>query len=264
MPYHHFCQEKNKLFLDKKVTICHFLFKIIKKISRRYSLAQKKDEPGKKFSQDVKAAMEKAGVTQVQLAAMTGIRQDHLSRLLSGERGWKPLHIERVCRALKIEPLKYLADEIRGVPLRGKIREGVFHYGPIAEPKKSPHTIAPRIIGRIRDDSLSFGNVDTSGSGAIKLSELPEQTYGLEITDDSLAPLIKKGSLVYVQPSPQNLSDDDLILYIDPDGVGKMYRLGEKEADFVKLRSLSSLMPDIKIHLTHLKVLHRVVMIVFP
>ena len=65
------------------------------------------------FSQEVATAMKHADMTQVQLAAMIGITQDNLSRLLRGKRGWKIPHIERVCRALKIEPLNYLADEIR-------------------------------------------------------------------------------------------------------------------------------------------------------
>ena len=201
----------------------------------------KGDQGGLQFSLDVQAAMEKAGITQAQLAALTGITQTHLSRLLRGERGWKPEHIERVCRALKIEPLKYLADEIMRVPVRGIISQGAFPYGPVFEPKKK-----------------------TPRTASAKMSLLLEKAYCLEVQDDSLAPLIKKGALVYVQQSPQNLNDGDLVVYVDPQGVGRLYLLVGRDSESLHLRSVSHAYPDTRIPAKHLPVLDRVVVIFFP
>jgi transcriptional regulator with XRE-family HTH domain len=201
----------------------------------------KGDHGGLKFSLDVQAAMEKAGITQVQLAALTGITQAHLSRLLRGERGWKPEHIERVCRALKIEPLKYLADEIMRVPVRGIISRGAFPYGPVFEPKKK--------------------SVRTASA---KMSLLLENGYCLEVQDDSLAPLIKKGTLIYVQQSAKNLNDGDLVVYVDPQGVGRLYLLVGRDSESMQLRSVSAAYPDTRIPAKHLPILDRVVVIFYP
>jgi len=199
-----------------------------------------------RFSQDVQAAMDKVGITQIQLAARTGITQAHLSRLLRGERGWKPELIERVCRALKIEPLKYLADEIVRVPVRGIISRGEFSYGPIFEDRK-------RKVQRTVSAKMSF---------------LLDHGYCLEVQDDSLAPLIKKGAIVYVQQTPHNLADGDMVVYVDHDGVGRLYLLETaKESDesaFLTLRAVSSQYPDIRLPAKHLAVLDRVVAIFFP
>jgi len=201
----------------------------------------KGDQGGLKFSLDVQAAMEKAGITQVQLAALTGITQAHLSRLLRGERGWKPGHIERVCRALKIEPLKYLADEIMRVPVRGIISKGAFPYGPVFEPKRK-----------------------TARTASAKMSLLLENGYCLEVQDDSLAPFVRKGALIYVQQSPKNLNDGDLVVYVDPHGVGRLYLLVGRDSDSLQLRTVSPAYPDTQLPVRHLPILDRVVVIFFP
>ena len=201
----------------------------------------KGDQGGLKFSLDVQAAMEKAGITQVQLAALTGITQAHLSRLLRGERGWKPGHIERVCRALKIEPLKYLADEIMRVPVRGIISKGAFPYGPVFEPKRK-----------------------TARTASARMSLLLENGYCLEVQDDSLAPFVRKGALIYVQQSPQKLEDGDLVVYINPEGVGRIYVFLKRDSDSLQLRTVSPAYPDTQLPVRHLSVLDRVVVIFYP
>jgi transcriptional regulator with XRE-family HTH domain len=195
------------------------------------------DDPGIKFSQDVKAAMKTAGVTQVQLAAMTGIQQTHLSRLLSGERGWKPINMEKVCRALNVQPLRYLADDVMRVPLLGSIALGSFRPDP--NPSKVSRTISARMPAVL------------------------EEAYCLEVSDKSLGPFIKKGAYIYAQANPAKIEDGDLVVYLDPTGVGRVYLFIGNHQN-VQLRSLGSDYPDLQLPLKHIAILDRVVAVFWP
>jgi transcriptional regulator with XRE-family HTH domain len=197
-------------------------------------------ESERKFAEDVRSAMERKKITQVQLAAVTGIRQDHLSRLLKGERLWKPGHIERVCRALEIEPFRYLADEIMRCPVEGIITQVAFKHGPVVGTKKVPRTVSA------------------------KIPLVLDKAYCLEVEDDSLAPFINKGAILYINPKPDKFEDGDLVVYINHSGGGKIYLLADSTSESPKLRTLSKHYEDIILHPKHLKVLERVSMIYFP
>jgi phage repressor protein C with HTH and peptisase S24 domain len=127
------------------------------------------------------------------------------------------------------------------VPVRGIISRGAFPYGPVFEPKKK--------------------SVRTASA---KMSLLLENGYCLEVQDDSLAPLIKKGTLIYVQQSAKNLNDGDLVVYVDPQGVGRLYLLVGRDSESLQLRSVSAAYPDTRIPAKHLPILDRVVVIFYP
>ncbi len=187
-----------------------------------------------RFRQDVKAAMEKAGISQVQLSSMTGITQAHLSRLLAGERTWKERHISRVSCVLKLNPVRYWSHHVLQVPLMGTVANGVFTA--IQDPQKPP---------------IMFDL---------------EWNYCLHVIDDSLFPPLSPDTYLYVQEGPESLEARNIAVYMDSTGAGRLYYYSFADAGpRINLQSLNpEHYPDIQLPSKHLAILDRVVAIIWP
>ena len=59
----------------------------------------------------MRALRERAGLTQLALSAASGITNDSICRLELGRRSPQAATIERLAKALDVEPLRFVIDE---------------------------------------------------------------------------------------------------------------------------------------------------------
>ena len=59
----------------------------------------------------MRALRERAGLTQLALSAASGITNDSICRLELGRRSPQAATIERLAKALDVEPLRFVTDE---------------------------------------------------------------------------------------------------------------------------------------------------------
>ena len=72
--------------------------------------------PQDSFGQRIVAARREAGLTQTQLAAAVGVREDTVASWEAGRRQPRVVHVRALARALGITAGRLVDDEPTGVP----------------------------------------------------------------------------------------------------------------------------------------------------
>lgn len=172
------------------------------------------------------------------LADAANIIPSQLSRMLAGKRPWTHQHLEAVATAVGVQPGD-LSDRQVAIPIIGKITA----TADCAYPKKDTTPIGYIPLPRILVESKGW--------------LMTESFYGLIAADDSLEPLIPKGTKLIVWRD-QPPKESRLAIYCDEQNkmwVGRVFFHNEH----ILLRSLSGGYQDKILPSRYLKHMDRVV-----
>lgn len=196
------------------------------------------------ISQRVKLLMQEYGLSQSALARKAQYDQGALSKMLRREKAWSANAVEKVARALGVAP-EYLTSAVSPetysiipFPIVAEWYEGGFDYQLT-----------------YRQDPLRLGLIVQSKGGRVTLKPI----YGIEVKDDSLLPMIPRGSLIRVQRDTwEEIEEGNMVIYCKEDGYGSVRRV-HFEGAFIHLISPNPNVPPVKVPKTYQVLLERVI-----
>ncbi|WP_296222131.1 LexA family transcriptional regulator [uncultured Sphingomonas sp.] len=126
---------------------------------------------------EIKAELDRRGMTQRDLADAIGLNENYLSKSLSGQRNFKVSEMDAIKRELAPEPQPADHLPIRSIPLLGRVPAGRF------QPQEQQG--GRRVI--------------------VSDPDVPPRAYALIVTGDSMDLLVSDGSTIVVDPDDKRL-----------------------------------------------------------
>lgn len=221
-----------------------------------------------KYGERLRLAREHKGLTQDELALVSGVKQGTISKIERGGQNSSGFDAELSYAVnvhamwLKTGDKKFTPDWITG--------EGKKHLNYLEE---SNAEYAPE-LGRYRQipivgiaqlgDNGHWCEIDYPtgyGDGYINYPSKDAQAYALRCIGDSMKPRIRNGEFVIVEPNSEAISGDEVLVKAN-DGRVMVKILLYKRDGRVYLQSLNEAHPSLSIKLDDIAVIHPIAAIV--
>ncbi len=166
----------------------------------------------------IKAAREKLGLTQEELAERVGMKQTGIGSIEAGDVE-RPRKLLEISRALNVAPELLLGSKLPSFALRDGIQPNASQpFDPPELPQRQIPVYGVAIGGD--DGRMKFNGERLDMVGSPPELRHVSNAYAVYVNGDSMVPSFKPGQIAWVNPHLTARAGDDVIVQIQPEHEG--------------------------------------------
>jgi transcriptional regulator with XRE-family HTH domain len=180
----------------------------------------------------LREAIDAAGLTQREVARVLGIEASAVSQWISNKTKPNPKYIPRLSILLKLDPAIFLRDAGPMLSLGTETEVRGSHPVHMPPEAQMPRDVPIHGVAAASDDldngafNLEAGIIDYGRRTPALMNA--RDLYGLYVATDSMEPVYRRGTLLYVRTRLPARPGDDIIIQLKPE------RDGDQPPAFVK------------------------------